>query len=127
MIAILAEAALAEVVQAESVAQAVNSWPAVALAVVSIVGGWGTLIIRFIIEGRKNSATGQTVNEIKEQVADGGDYDTNLREDVAEGLKLMKFAVSHIENLPTADDIKRLDGRIDALGRRVSAIEDRPQ
>ncbi|TDK88802.1 hypothetical protein EUA02_25690 [Mycobacterium paragordonae] len=108
---------------AESATQFANSWPAVALAVVSIVGGWGTVIIKFFIEARKNNATGQTVNEIKEQVADGGDYDTNLREDVAEGLQLMKFAVSHIENLPTTDDIKRLDGRIDALGRRVSAIE----
>lgn len=125
MIAILAEAALAHTIQAESVSQAVNSWPAVALATVSLVGGWGTLIIKTWVEARKNSATGNTVNEIKEQVIDGGDYDTNLREDVAEGLKLMKLAVSHIENLPTADDIKRLDGRIDTLGERVTAIERR--
>ncbi len=108
---------------AETATQFANSWPAVALATVSLVGGWGTLIIKAFVDASKNRATGQTVNEIKEQVADGGDYDTNLREDVAEGLQLMKFAVSHIENLPTTDDIRRLDGRIDALGRRVSAIE----
>lgn len=110
---------------AESVSEAVNSWPAVALATVSLVGGWGTLIIKTWVEARKAKDTGDTVKEIKDQVIDGGDYDTNLREDVAEGLKLMRFAVSHIENLPTSDDIKRLDGRIDTLGERVTAIERR--
>lgn len=110
---------------AESVAQATNSWPAVALAIVGLVGGWGTLIIKTWVEARKAKDTGKTVNEIKEQVLDGGEYETNLREDVAEGLKLMRFAVSHIENLPTHDDIKRLDGRIDTLGERVTAMEQR--
>lgn len=113
------------IISAETATQFANSWPAVALAVVSIVGGWGTVIIKFFIEARKNSQTGQTVNEIKEQVADGGGYETKLREDVAKGLQLMEFAVSHIKNLPTTDDVKRLDGRIDALAGRVSAIEKR--
>lgn len=110
---------------AESVSNAANSWPAVALAVAGVVGGWGTLIIKTWVEARKAKNTGETVQEIKEQVIDGGEYDTNLREDVAEGLKLMQFAVSHIQNLPTHDDIRRLDGRIDTLGERVSAIERR--
>lgn len=57
---------------AESVSQAVNTWPAVALAVVSVVGGWGTLIIKVWTEGRKNSATGDAVDKIKEQVTNGG-------------------------------------------------------
>lgn len=57
---------------AESVSQAVNTWPAVALAVVGVVSGWGTLIIKVWTEGRKNSATGDAVDKIKEQVTNGG-------------------------------------------------------
>ncbi len=112
---------------AESVGQAVNSWPAVALATVTLVGGWGTLIIKTWVEASKArdtaKDTGDSVKEIKEQVLDGGVYDTNLRQDVAKGLQLMEFAVSHIKNLPTHDDIKRLDGRIDKLGERVGVLE----
>lgn len=124
------------IILAETATQLANSWPAVAIALISLIGTWGTLIIKWLTDARKSSDTGKAVNEIKEQVADGGDYETNLREDVAEGLQLMKFAVSHIENLPTTDDIKRLDGRINTLGERldgridavverVSAIEKR--
>lgn len=114
------------VMLAESVTQAVNSWPAVAIATLGVIGGWGTLIIKVWAEARKNSATGTTVQEIKGELSPPDDNDApNMRAEVSEGLRLMKFAVSHIENLPTSDDIKRLDGRIDMLGERVTAIERR--
>lgn len=60
------------IISAETATQFANSWPAVALAVVSIVGGWGTVIIKVWTEGRKNSATGDAVDKIKEQVTNGG-------------------------------------------------------
>lgn len=109
---------------AESVSQAANSWPAVALAVIGLIGTLGTLIIKVWAEGRKNGATGDTVKEIKDEVSPAGGGDAqNMYAKVDEGLQLMKFAVGHIKNLPTSDDIKRLDGRIDLLGKRVAAIE----
>ena len=109
---------------AESVQQAANNWPAVALGVIGLVSGWGTLIIKVWAEGRKNKATGETVKEIKDEVA--ADGTPNMRAEVSEGLRLMQFAVGHIKNLPTSDDVRRLDGRIDGLSKRVKAIEDRP-
>lgn len=127
---------------AESAGQFVNSWPAVTLAIVGVVGGWGTLIIQAWISARKNSATGDTVKEIKEQgsaaadtvnkikdqVVNGHttnlrDDVTNLRGDVTEGLELMRFAVEFIKQLPNRDDINRIDGRIDTLTGRVAALE----
>ena len=57
---------------AESVSQAVNTWPAVALAVVGVVSGWGTLIIKVWAEGRKSADTQAKVAKIEEQVTNGG-------------------------------------------------------
>lgn len=136
-------------VYAESAGQAVQDWRVVGiLAVTGII----TLLIRQRHEGRQrkeesNRTEGKVdqldgkVTEVVDQVTNSGSnlaeevgkikseistgVDDNMRAEVSEGLKLMRFAVSHIENLPTSDDIKRLDGRIDVLGRRMSAVEGR--
>lgn len=120
---------------AASVSDAVNSWPAVVLALITIVGGWGTLIIKTWIEARKakdtgetvkeireqNSAAVDTVKEIKDQVVNG--HASNLRDDVTEGLELMRFAVGFIKTLPTQEDIRRMDNRLDVVDRRLAKLE----
>lgn len=81
------------IISAETATQFANSWPAVALAVVSVVGGWGTLIIKVWTEGRKNSATGDAVDKIKEQVTNGG---SNLAKTVGEVKEMLTAQQSGI-------------------------------
>lgn len=105
---------------AESAGQVVQDWRIIGIVTV------GSLIGLYL----RQRGDGKKITEVQEQVTKGGKAgdesdSTTMRFEISEGLRLMKFAVSHIENLPTSDDIKRLDGRIDSLGARVKAIEQR--
>lgn len=104
---------------AESASQMSQDWRVVAIGV---GGGLIALYMKQRGGARENTvteikqqsdATAGAVKEIKEQVVN--DHDTNMRDDLTEGLELMRVAVSYIRTLPTSDQYKELSRRLEAI------------
>lgn len=95
---------------AESVTQAAQDWPGVFAIAVPVVGGLVGLWL-------KQRGADKTLGQVKEQVTNG--HETNLRDDVTRGITLMQLALDHVRQLPTAEDFKRMDGKLIRLTRSL--------
>lgn len=95
---------------AESVTQVAQNWPGAFAIAVPVVGGLVGLWL-------KQRGSDRTLGQVKEQVTNG--HETNLRDDVTRGITLMQLALDHVRQLPTADDFKRMDGKLIRLTKSL--------
>lgn len=95
---------------AESVTQ--PGWPGIITAVGGVLVGLFGLWV-------KQRSDSKTLGQVKDQVTNN--HETNLRDDVTEGITLMRLALDHVRLLPTAEDFRKMDGRLIRVTKSLDA------